>query len=259
MPHLAAHAARAGMVASGVLYLIVAWLAVQVADEATTRSADAEGALRAIAAAPFGRLAMGALAAGFAGYALWRFLVAALGEKIESSADVNWPKRLWYAARGAVYLALCVSTLSILFGADERGGSEGRRSAAEALSWPGGRWLVGAVGLAVAAYGVGSAVRGLLRRFERDMRMGELSVRAREWLCRIGQIGWTARGAVFVLMGAFLVQAAVELDPKAPKGLDGALQEVAAQPYGRYLLGAVAAGLAAYGVFQLVRARYRAL
>jgi hypothetical protein len=158
-----------------------------------------------------------------------------------------------------VYLALCLTTVSILVGADETGGGKERPSAAEALSWPGGRWLVGAVGLAVIGYGLGSAVRGLLRKFEKDMRMHELSRHAREWLGRVGQVGWTARGAVFVLVGAFLVQAAVEVDPKESKSLDGALREMATQPYGRYLLGAVAAGLAAYGLFQLVRARYRAL
>jgi hypothetical protein len=102
-------------------------------------------------------------------------------------------------------------------------------------------------------------VRGLLRKFEKDLRMYEMSRRTREWLSRIGQIGWTVRGAVFVLIGAFLVQAAVEGDPKESKGLDGALQELATQPHGRYLLGAVATGLGAYGVFQLVRARYRRL
>jgi hypothetical protein len=259
MDEFAARAARAGMVASGVLYIVVAWLAIQVADETRERSADTGGALQAIAARPFGKVALTALAAGFAGYALWRFLVAALGEKVESREDVGWPKRLWYVARGAVYLGLCLTTVSILLGAGESRGAEERRSAAEALSWPGGRWLVGAVGLAVIGYGLGSAVRGLLRKFEEDMRMHELSWRVREWLGRVGQVGWIARGAVFVLIGAFLVQAAVELDPKESKGLDGALQEVATQPYGRYLLGAVAAGLAAYGVFQLVRARYRAL
>lgn len=258
MEGFAARAARAGMAASGVLYLTVAWLTIQVADEAGT-AADTGGALRAIATAPFGRIALGALAAGFAGYAFWRFLVAALGEKIESSEEVDWPKRLWYLARGGVYAALCFSTVSILVGADESRGSEERRSAAEAMSWPAGRWLVGAVGLAVIGYGLGSAVRGVLRKFEKDLRTHEMSRRAREWLCRVGQLGWTARGAVFVLIGAFLVQAAVEVDPKESKGLDGALQEVATQPYGRYLLGVVAAGLAAYGVFQLVRARYRAL
>ena len=254
-----ARAARLGMVASGVLYLTVAWLAVQIVDEAEEKAADTTGALRTIAAAPFGKVALTVLAAGFAGYALWRFLVAALGEKVESEEDVTWAKRLWYVARGAVYLALCLSTVSILVGADERRGSEERRSAAEALTWPGGRWLVASVGLGVIAYGLGSGVRGLLRKFEKDLRTYEMGPQERKWLCRIGQVGWTARGIVFALLGAFLVQAAVERDPKESKGLDGALHELAVQPYGRYLLGAAAAGLAAYGVFQLVRARYRRL
>jgi hypothetical protein len=256
MNGLAAHAARLGMLASGVLYLTVAWLAVQVIDEAET-AADTGGALRKIAAAPYGRAALAALAIGFAGYALWRFLVAALGEKVEANEEVNWPKRLWYLARGAVYAGLCLTTMSILLGADEPQGSGGSRSAAEALSWPAGRWIVGAVGLGLIAYGLGSAVRGLLRKFEKDLRTYQMSRRAREWLARVGQVGWTVRGAVFVLIGAFLVQAALEFDAKESKGLDGALDELARQPYGRYLVGAVAAGLAAYGVFQFVRARYR--
>jgi hypothetical protein len=259
MNGFAAHAARFGMLASGVLYLTVAWLAVQVIDKTQERSADTDGALQTVADAPFGRIALGALAAGFAGYALWRFVVAAFGEKVESNEDVDWPKRLWYVARGLVYVGLFLTTVSILFGADEDRGSEERRSAAEALTWPGGRWLVGAVGLGLVGYGLGSAVRGFLRKFEKDLRTYEMSEHAREWLARIGQVGWIIRGAVFALIGVFLVQTAVEFDPKESKGLDGALEELATQPYGRYLVGTAAAGLAAYGLFQFVRARYRSV
>lgn len=254
-----ARAGRVGMIAAGVLYLTLAWLAAQVADREGTERADTQGALHAIAGAPLGKAALAFLAAGFAGYALWRFLVAALGEKVEAIDDLNWPKRLWYVVRGAIYLGLCIGALSILFGADEGGGSKERRGAVEIMSWPAGRWLVGAIGLAIVGYGLGTALRGVLRKFEDDLRTREMDPRSRTWFCRIGQVGWIGRGAVFALVGAFFVQAAIEFDPSEPRGLDGALEELARQSYGSFFLGAVAVGLAAYGLFQFVRARYREL
>lgn len=254
-----ARAGRVGMVAAGVLYLTLAWLAAQVADREGTEQADTEGALHAIAGVPLGKAMLAFLAAGFAGYALWRFLVAALGEKVEEGQDLNWAKRLWYVVRGAIYLGLCLTALSILFGADEGGASKERQSAVEIMSWPAGRWLVGAIGLAIVGYGLGTALRGALRKFEDDLRTREMSPRERAWFCRVGQVGWIGRGAVFALVGAFFVQAALEFDPKEPRGLDGALDELARQSYGPFFLGAVATGLAAYGLFQFVRARYREL
>jgi hypothetical protein len=62
---------------------------------------------------------------------------------------------------------------------------------------------------------------------------------------------------VFVLIGVFLLRASLQYDPREAIGIDGALRKVAQGEYGEALLGAVGAGLLAYGVYCLVQARYR--
>jgi len=54
-----------------------------------------------------------------------------------------------------------------------------------------------------------------------------------------------------------LVSAAVTYDPDKARGLDAALRTLAAQPYGGFLLAVVALGIAAFGVFCFIQARYR--
>jgi hypothetical protein len=62
---------------------------------------------------------------------------------------------------------------------------------------------------------------------------------------------------VFTLVGIFLVRAAYQYDPKEAVGLDGALSEILQADYGTLLLGLVAAGLVAFGIYSLAEARYR--
>ena len=62
---------RAGLVAKGVLYAVIAILAVKVALGGREESPDKQGALDAIAQQPFGRGLLILLAIGLAGYAVW--------------------------------------------------------------------------------------------------------------------------------------------------------------------------------------------
>ena len=84
--------------------------------------------------------------------------------------------------------------------------------------------------------------------------MGE---KLRKWTERWGRFGIAARGIVFGIVGAFLIRAALQYDPQEARGLGGALQTLAKQPLGPWLLGAVALGLVAFGLFMLSVARYR--
>ncbi len=253
-----ARLARVGMLAPGVLYILVGWLAIDVALGRGGANPSRQGALQAIAGHTGGEVVLALLAAGFAGYALWRFAAAALGEKVEARDDLNVWKRLWYVARGLVYVAACWTTIRVLRGGAGSSDTHAQRShTAEVLSWPAGRWLVMAVGAGVIAYGAGSIYRGVTGKFADDLETGRMSPRARRWLCRGGAFGWIARGVVLGLIGVFLIKSAVEYDPKESKGLDAALATLARQPFGPVLLGAVALGLIAFGLFYGVRARYR--
>ena len=74
--------ARVGMLAPGLLYVLVGWLALTIAFGNQQGNPSRKGALHALAGQTWGMAALAGVAAGFAGYALWRFVVAALGEKL---------------------------------------------------------------------------------------------------------------------------------------------------------------------------------
>ena len=249
--------ARAGMVAQATMYLLVGGLAIELALGLGGKTTDQRGALHTLADEWYGLAALLALAVGFAGYAIWRFAVAVLGEKIESEEDVGVGKRLLYAARALLYASLCYSALALAL---SRGGGESNKEdkvTATVFDWPAGRWLVGGAGLAIVGYGLWNGYGALSRNFEKDLKVEQMSAGERRLVCAVGRAGFAARGVVFTLIGIFVVKAALEYDPKEPVGLDGALQRLSEQPYGPTLLGTVAAGLIAFGVFGLARARYR--
>jgi hypothetical protein len=244
------------MVCAGLLYILIGVLAIQLALGAGGKAADRTGALHEIADESWGTIVLIVLAIGFGGYALWRFTVAVLGEKLETNGDFGWGKRLWYTARGAFYAVVCYATVALLAGSRSSSGSE-QKQTETVLDWPAGRWLVGAFGLGLLGWSLGNAYRGLSRNFKDDLRTGQMTRRAEQWATRAGVVGYLARAVVFALIGVFLIRAALEYDPKEAIGIDGALQKLADQTFGPLLLGVVAAGLIAYGLFYFVRARYR--
>ena len=125
------------------------------------------------------------------------------------------------------------------------------------LDWPGGRYLIGAIGAGFVIVALWNVFRGVTLKFRKQLNTGEMSDPEEKATTVAGVIGLLARGVVFGLIGTFLVKAAYEYDPKEAIGLDGALRKLLAQDYGDFLLGIVAAGLLAYGIFCLFEARYR--
>jgi uncharacterized protein DUF1206 len=250
--------ARWGLVSKGALYALVGALAVHVSVGGGERLRDRGGALSTLANTWHGKLLVGAVAVGLFGYALWRFLEAFLGRTLEGDDEPRWWKRLGFAARGFWYLGLLGIAISALAGADESAGSQKEdRYTARVLEWPAGRWLVAAVGLAIFGAGVFNLWRGLGARFRKNLKTRKMSELEDRVFTVVGSVGHFARALVFGLIGFFLVRAAWQYDPKEAIGLDGALAQVLRQDYGDTLLGFVAAGLLAYGLYCFVEARYR--
>jgi uncharacterized protein DUF1206 len=248
---------RLGMAAAGFLYCVIGFLAVELALGAGGKAADRTGALKELSGEWWGTALLVLVAVGFAGYALWRFAVAALGEKLEAGdKDLSAWKRVWYVARGIFYAFLCFTTVELLIG--WHSGSENEKEqTAKVLDWPAGRWLVGAFGVGLICWGIGSVYRGVTRKFKDDLRTEQMSARTEKWVTRIGVVGYLARAVVYALIGVFFIRAAWQYDPDEAVGLDGALHKLAGQTFGPLLLGVVAAGLFAYGLFYFVRAAYR--
>ncbi len=198
--------ARFGMVARGILYLVVALLALRIATGDFDERADKQGALQAVVRQPLGKVLIVALAVGFAGYALWRFVEAVIGPPNEQDRRKATFKRLGYAARGLLYTGLFASTVRLLVGADEGESAENAATdwTARVLSWPGGRLLVAAVGIGVVGAGIWVGWRGWKQKFAKKLKNHEMDIGERKWILRLGTVGNIARMVVFVLIGVLL-------------------------------------------------------
>jgi hypothetical protein len=250
--------ARWGLVSRGAMYALVGLLAIKVALLGHGHTPDRSSALKAVADQQFGRTLLSAIAVGLAGYALWQLARALLGGNLERDEDENIFKRMSYAGRGVFYGALFVSTLLIVFGADE-GGDRNKEDKATAyvLDLPAGPYVVAGVGLAFVGAGLFNFYRGITRTFRKKLKLRKMADAEDKAYTAIGVAGFVARGIVFSLIGAFLLRAAYQYDPKEAVGIDGALGELAQASYGPLLLGVTAAGLFAFGLYSFVEARYR--
>lgn len=250
--------ARLGLAARGIVYLLVAWLAVRIAFHHAGQQADRQGALREVAQHPAGKAVLAAMAVGFAGYALWRVTQVISGFPDESGAK-DLGKRAVSAGRALIYFGIAYSTARLLWSGQSSGGSDStsKKATGGALAHSGGRALVIAVGVGFVIGGLVLAIRAIMRKFEKHLKMAEMSPRTRKTVGVLGAAGQTARGIVFGMIGGFLIQAAVTFDPHKARGLDDSLRALAHGGWGRAALVAVALGLAAFGAFSLAEARYR--
>jgi hypothetical protein len=246
---------RLGLVAMGVSYGLVAVLAIMLALGRGGGAEDRGGALQTIAQDDFGRVVVFSLAVGFGGYAIWRFADALFDRGGRGRRPKGLAKRAGAFGKGLIYTGLCIVAVAVLLGSS--GDSNEKRETAYVLDWPGGRYLVAAVGAGFGAAALWNLFRAVSGRFKKELDTGAMGRSEERLVTIVAVVGLLARAVVFGLIGTFVLKAALEYDPEEAIGLDGALRKLAAQDYGPFLMGLVAAGLLAYGVFCLFQARYR--
>jgi hypothetical protein len=256
--HWVATLARLGYATIGVVYLMIGTLATQAALGTGGAIEDTRGVLTTIARQPFGRLLLGLTALGLSGYVLWRFVQACFDPERKGTDARGLLTRLGFAVSGLAYAALAVLAARMALGAGGRGGPEAAQAwTARLLVQPFGPWLVGSMGGIMIGVGLAHGYRAYTAHFMQEYATGEMSARQQRWARWLGQWGLAARGVTFGIIGGFLLYAGVSADPSHARGLGGALVAVAQQPSGPWLLGVVALGLVAYGLFCLSQALYR--
>jgi len=252
--------ARLGYAARGVVYVIVGILAARVAMGRRSQVEGTRGALAEIIEKPFGRVMLGIVALGLFGYALWRLVQAGLDPEHKGHDAGGTVKRLGYALSGIVHAGLAVTAARMVMGSSSGGGGDGSQAATwtgRLMEAPAGRWLVALVGLGIAAYGIYQFYRAVKSDLAKRLDLGKMRVRTREMAVRAAKAGVAARGVVFLLIAYFLVRAAIDYEPSEARGLQGALEALRDASYGPWMLGIVALGLIGYGLFEIVKARYR--
>ncbi len=248
--------ARVGLIAYGIVHLLIGWLALQIAwNGSSGRSADASGALKTLAGQPFGKALLWLIVIGLVALALWQASTAIWGHRHRDPAK-RTRKRITSGARAVVYAALAYSAASVARGAGASSSQSQREATAGVLDWPGGPVIVVVAGLLVIGVGVAHIAKGLKQSFLDDLDTSSMSVKTREAVGRLGSGGYLAKGVALGVVGGLLTYATVTHD-RQRAGLDGAMQTIADQPFGKFLLTAVAAGFVAFGLFAFIQSRYR--
>jgi hypothetical protein len=249
--------ARLGFAAKGAVYLMLGLLTVQVALGIGGKTTDQIGALRAIGQQPFGRLLLGMMAVGFAGYALWQVVKVFCDP---SYGPVNLRSLLLRAGSlisGLIYAGLAMTTVRLLSGLGSPSGEQqAERWTAHLLILPYGVWLVVLAGLVIIGLGIYQFYKVRKATFLGELHLETMHCHARQWAIRCGQLGHAALGMVMLICGDFLIQAAINFDPNAAGGIQQALQALARYDDSQWLLVVIAAGLIAYALFTFLLACY---
>jgi Domain of Unknown Function (DUF1206) len=242
------HLGRAGLVAYAVVYLMIAWLAIQLAFGDRQGSPSSTGALRELAHQPLGEVLVWAVALGLFLLAIWQAAEAILG-------DDKPGKRLAAGGKALVFAAIGVSAVRVALGSGSS--SKGEETwTAQVMDLPAGQVLVGVVGLAIIGFGLFELYRAWTDKFAEELAQeGRRGTTGTAYLW-FGKLGCAARGVAFVIVGGLFGYAAITHDAKKSGGLDQALYKVLDQPFGPVLLCAIGVGLACFGLFTLARARH---
>jgi uncharacterized protein DUF1206 len=237
-----------GLVAYGVVHLLIAWIAVQLAWSSTNEQASQQGALKELAEKPLGGVLLWVVAIGLFALTVWQALEAIAGHRDREGAK-RVEKRLSSSGRAIVYAALGVSAIRVAVGSSGGGGGE-KTMTARLMAADFGRVLVAVVGIAIIALGVRHLYKGFTAKFTEDLTPGLPPA-----TIMLGRVGYIAKGVAFGIVGVLFAWAAISYDPEKAGGLDTALRTLREQPAGPVLLTAVAVGIACFGVYCFVWSR----
>jgi MFS family permease len=247
-------AIRAGLVAYGVVHLLVGWLALQLAFGESEGKASNKGAMQELAQQPFGEVLVWAIAIGMFLLVLWRGLETTVGHRDKEEGADRWKARAVSALKAVIYAAIGISALNVVIGAkSSKGGSTWTKTVME---WPAGQWIVAAVGVAVILYGANHIRKGFTEDYAKHLDAEGKSGQTGKAYLLFGKVGYIGKGIAIAIVGGLVLYGGLTHDPKKSGSLDQALHKLLTYPFGQVMLIVVAAGIICYGLFCFARARH---
>lgn len=247
---------RVGLVAYGVVHLLLAGLGIQLAAGAEPIEVDQYGAVAVVASVgPVGTVLLVVFVAGLLAFAAWQVCAAAVGFRWVSGGE-RFRKRVGAIAKTIAVLAVAVVAVRVVVGDPSTGRAGPQLLVTWLLALPAGRLLVAAVALTVLVIAGSMVYTGLARTFLGDL-VTDLPVGVHRTAEILGAVGNLARALAFGAIGALFGMAALRGDPAGVGGFDTALRALSSQWQGVAPLLVVSAGFAAFGAYCLIDARYR--
>jgi len=253
---------RFGMAAKGVVYILIGALTAFAAfgSGGEGKTSGKEGAFGFVLQQPFGKVLLGIIAFSLVGYVVWRAVQA-----IKDPEDEGTKRRLGYASSGIFYAFISFTAFSMVFsgsgGGSGSGGSGGQEQmVSEILSQTWGQWLVGIFALFFFGKAIWQFYRAYSGKFKDKLKDQHLDQKVEKLITTFGKVGYTARGVVISIIGVLFIRAALQSDSSEAGGTKDAFEFIQqGSAYGTIILGIVALGLVAYGVFMFVKAKYRVM
>lgn len=247
---------RVGLVAYGIIHILVGWLALQLALGDRSGSPSSQGALSQIAQESYGEPLLWLIGVGLIVLAVWQLFEAIWGHRSRDEPQ-RTIKRVSSAGKVVLYTVIAVSAIKTATSAASGGGKSSEdQLSSKLMDQTAGRWLVAAVGIGIVVVAVLQAKRGITKSFEKDLDGGATSGQSGSAIERLGQAGYVSKGVALAVIGGLFIWAAWDHDAKKAGGLDTALREILDQPFGPVLLGIVALGIVAFGLYCFAWARY---
>ena len=248
--------ARLGYAARGIIYFVIGLLAVLLAVGYGGKTTDQQGAISLIGTQPAGQILLGLVLIGLVCYSLWGLIRAIFNPFHQGHDAKGFAVRIGYLVSAAAYGLLVIPTYALISGGAQpaqSGAQQGQiqQYAAQILVIPFGQLLVGIIGIILILVGLMQFFQGLSSGFDRRIHLTKLNTVQLRRVRFLGRLGTIARGIVFALIGFFIVMAAYTANSQQIKGFDSTLTYIVQQPYGVWLMGAVALGLISLGLYSL--------
>ena len=243
---------RAGYGARAGVYVVLGGLTFAAALTGG-QAQGTQGALETLRGAPFGTILLWLIALGLFAYAAWRLIAAAYDLERRGDDDEGLAKRAGLVVTGLVHAALGAAVAGLAGGGGSGGSGGAEDWTARLMSLPFGKWLVAAAALGILGAAVHYALKGWKRKYNRYIRVTPTTRKLDPAL----RFGFIAYAVVLAIVGGFLLVAGLQSDPSEAKGIGDALAVVRAQPFGRWMLGALGLGFLAFALENAVEARYR--
>lgn len=254
--------ARLGYAANGLLYVIVGGTVALASVKVDGRVRGTRDALNLLVAQPFGRLAVAFVAVGLCGFILRRIVQIFVPptDGVPPKPFMRVLRRTGCALSVLMHISITLTALQLTLGLafifpDMRTPKPGWMT--WLLTWrPLNGWLTLLAGLGLVGIAVYEIYIAMKCRFTIDLQLERMSNKVKRAAMACGIVGHTGRGVAFLIVGIFLVYAGWYVEEVEATGIGDLLRTLELQPYGMWILIAVAVGLTAYGLFLLLAALY---
>ncbi|WP_440982596.1 DUF1206 domain-containing protein [Shinella sumterensis] len=241
--------ARIGYVARGIVFALLAGLAL------FTGTATTKSALDSLLTQPFGRLWLGLIGLGLAGFVVWRLAQSIANADNHEQNLKGYVTRIMLLGSAVVYVGLAYYSFDHALGFAAARSSEGEKDLAGwAMAQPFGRYLAASIGLGFVIGGGVTVWKGVTGKYKRFL---EPNVKENRLINIVCVYGLSARGLLFAVAGVFFCYAAFTIDPQQAGGMADALDWLRQLPFGSVLYVLAAIGLLSFAGYNFIEGRYR--